>query len=66
MMKKTQPTLITKKDAASILSCSVRTIERLVNKDELRLVNINRKVVRLVKSDVEEFLNERIAASQQG
>jgi excisionase family DNA binding protein len=50
--------LLRKKELASLLSCSVRTIERLVQDGSLTPVRV-RGAVRFMESEVRKFFGER-------
>ncbi len=50
--------LLRKKDLASLLACSVRTIERLVQDGSLTPVRV-RGAVRFMESEVRKFFGER-------
>lgn len=50
--------LIRKKDLASLLSCSVRTIERMAQDGSLTPVRV-RGAVRFMESEVRKFFAER-------
>lgn len=50
------PTLIRKSAAATMLDCSVRTLDRLIERQGWKTIQLNNKSIRLKKSDVENFI----------
>lgn len=43
-----------------MLDCSVRTLDRLIERQGWKTIQINNKSVRLKKSDVEHFINSQL------
>ncbi len=56
----TSPVLITKKEAAEMLSCSVKTIERMIAANGWQTVELSQRALRIVKADIEAFINRQL------
>ncbi len=54
------PVLITKKEAAEMLSCSVKTIERMIAANGWQTVELSQRALRIVKADIEAFINRQL------
>lgn len=51
------PACVTRFELAELLHVSVRTVDRMIAASEIRVRRVRSKVVRFLRSDVEEYLH---------
>ena len=51
------PACVTRFELAELLHVSVRTVDRMIAASEIRVRRVRGKVVRFLRSDVEEYIN---------
>ncbi|MEH6703566.1 helix-turn-helix domain-containing protein [Galbibacter orientalis] len=49
--------VLTVKEVASLLDCSVRTVYRKINKGHLKAVNLSYRLTRIKRSDIDSIIS---------
>ena len=53
------PACVTRFELATILQVSVRTVDRMIAAEEIRVRRVRGKVVRFLRTDVDDYLGEK-------
>ena len=56
--------LYSRRDAAGALSVSVDTLERMIRRGDIKAVRIGRRGVRVPRSELDAFIDRRIAGQR--
>lgn len=54
------------KEVAEILGVSLRTVRQLIADKELKTVRVGKKMIRVRKKDILEYLNENTESDENG